>query len=333
MDDQKILMDSPRVGLGGTFDHLHLGHQKLLEFAMQLGGHCFIGITTDEMTKQKRWAQSLQSHELRVAAITKFLSTFKTPHTIFPLQDAYGPTLAPETLTDLVVTSETEAVGHQINKIRAQRQLPELKLHVFPLIRDAANQIIHSERIRGGLCGRFGQRYEDLVKNDRTITQLQREELQKPLGEILQTNDLITKYKKSPPILIVIGDVVLETALKNNIHFDIGIFDGRSHRQSYQSAVLDLLTPQITVKNEAGVISQKAWNALKVTLQSNAFEQQNPSKKPTIIKVIGEEDLLAAAAILLAPLGAHVLYGQPNVGVVDVLVSESSKEGIYATLS
>jgi uncharacterized protein (UPF0218 family) len=49
--------------------------------------------------------------------------------------------------------------------------------------------------------------------------------------------------------------------------------------------------------------------------------------KQTIV-VAGEEDLLALPAILLAPLGAIVLYGQWDRGAILVKVNEEKKKEV-----
>ena len=46
------------------------------------------------------------------------------------------------------------------------------------------------------------------------------------------------------------------------------------------------------------------------------------------IVIDGEEDLLALPAILLAPLKSMVLYGQMDLGVVLVEVTEEMKEKV-----
>ena len=48
-------------------------------------------------------------------------------------------------------------------------------------------------------------------------------------------------------------------------------------------------------------------------------------KKPARVQVDGEEDLMAIIAIVIAPRGSVVLYGQPGVGVVAVEVGPGSK--------
>jgi len=46
---------------------------------------------------------------------------------------------------------------------------------------------------------------------------------------------------------------------------------------------------------------------------------------PQIILVDGEEDLLALPTMLLAPLDTYVVYGQYNLGMVVVRITEEIK--------
>ena len=52
--------------------------------------------------------------------------------------------------------------------------------------------------------------------------------------------------------------------------------------------------------------------------------------KPTneVIRIEGEEDLLTMPAILLSPLGTYIIYGQFEVGMVVVEVTEEIKDMI-----
>ncbi len=46
----------------------------------------------------------------------------------------------------------------------------------------------------------------------------------------------------------------------------------------------------------------------------------------------GEEDLLTLVAILVAPAGSIVAYGQPEIGIVLVRISEDKKDEIQALI-
>jgi hypothetical protein len=69
----------------------------------------------------------------------------------------------------------------------------------------------------------------------------------------------------------------------------------------------------IKVKNPAGVITQELREAL---------EAGNP---PLKIIVDGEEDLATIPAVLSAPLGSVVAYGQPGEGLVLIEVTEQKR--------
>ena len=73
----------------------------------------------------------------------------------------------------------------------------------------------------------------------------------------------------------------------------------------------------VNVNNNAGTISDELWNAIKVAISDNV---------KTRIVVEGEEDLATLAAISLADLGAKVIYGMPDKGMVVVDVNQRSKK-------
>ena len=69
--------------------------------------------------------------------------------------------------------------------------------------------------------------------------------------------------------------------------------------------------------NEAGTISNELWNAIKVAMKDN---------RNTKIVVKGEEDLAALPVISMAKIGAKVIYGMPDKGMVVVDVNQQAKE-------
>jgi uncharacterized protein (UPF0218 family) len=73
----------------------------------------------------------------------------------------------------------------------------------------------------------------------------------------------------------------------------------------------------VNVYNNTGTISDELWNAIKVAISDNV---------KTRIVVEGEEDLATLAAISLADLGAKVIYGMPDKGMVVVDVNQRSKK-------
>ncbi|MHB8605670.1 MAG: DUF359 domain-containing protein, partial [Thermoplasmatota archaeon] len=65
----------------------------------------------------------------------------------------------------------------------------------------------------------------------------------------------------------------------------------------------------------------------RVVTRSAVREGQDATRgaRRVVVEVVGEEDLAALPAILAAPAGAVVAYGQPNQGVVCVVVDDASR--------
>lgn len=149
------------VCLGGTFDHLHPGHKLLLTAGAYLldvpergsSDTCtyIIGITGDELLKNKKDAEVLQPWDERARKVIQFLAsilelsregwkkvqtptidekegefvaTFRdgtiTIHCVV-IQDAFGPTITQEHLDSLVVSAETRAGGKAVNDKRVEQ--------------------------------------------------------------------------------------------------------------------------------------------------------------------------------------------------------------------
>ncbi|KAI3322796.1 cytidylyltransferase [Xylariaceae sp. AK1471] len=155
----------PIVCLGGTFDHLHAGHKLLLTAASLLlkvpenpaavPARFIIGITGDELLKRKKYAELVQSWDLRVANVIEFLASVlqlsKTGWTdpdvtrkddkviarfrdgtievhCVVIQDAFGPTITEENMNALVVSGETRSGGDAVNQRRRDLGWHELEI-------------------------------------------------------------------------------------------------------------------------------------------------------------------------------------------------------------
>jgi D-beta-D-heptose 7-phosphate kinase/D-beta-D-heptose 1-phosphate adenosyltransferase len=86
-----------RVWVNGTFDVLHPGHIKLLEFAKSQGTHLAVGLDTDErITQNKGEGRPIHTLEHRVFAISSIkyvdeVFTFGTDDELRDLMRAYKP--------------------------------------------------------------------------------------------------------------------------------------------------------------------------------------------------------------------------------------------------
>jgi len=100
---------------------------------------------------------------------------------------------------------------------------------------------------------------------------------------------------------------------ERSIHPQLSVIDYKSLRDQTlpkQAAV----EKTVYVQNPQGTITEEAKDAIKTALEANMH---------THVVVDGEEDLLTLVAVLYAPEGSFVVYGQPYVGIV---VAKATKE-------
>ncbi len=101
---------------------------------------------------------------------------------------------------------------------------------------------------------------------------------------------------------------------------DVYVVDHRIMRKPVKPIKLKV-EKAIKAENPPSHITQDAWKAVEQALSSG---------KTALIEIAGEEDLLAIPAVLLAPVGSLVLYGQPREGIVALWVNEELKRRIEA---
>jgi len=152
--------------VGGTFDHLHIGHKLLLTmtiFMADLGPSdqqraVTVGITAEDLLKNKKYAEFLEDWHERYAATHAFIHSLmsfdpehdhpeeiaevKNPgpngHVVtakYPsglqikyteIWDPFGPTITEEAVDALVISAETRAGGKAVNDKRKDQGWREL---------------------------------------------------------------------------------------------------------------------------------------------------------------------------------------------------------------
>ncbi|KAJ5473258.1 hypothetical protein N7475_002824 [Penicillium sp. IBT 31633x] len=159
-DNQQPSTPYYSVVVGGTFDHLHVGH-KLLLTAVALvlepldknqEGRLTIGVTGDALLVNKKYAEFLESWEERWQSTAAFLTAImdfspgkKSPRVerafapgpngktvltriqpnlafdFVEISDPFGPTITEENLGAIVVSKETHSGGAAVNEERAKK--------------------------------------------------------------------------------------------------------------------------------------------------------------------------------------------------------------------
>ncbi len=72
-------MKYERVAVGGTFDHFHRGHEKLLNKAFEIGNYIMVGVTSNEFGGRKG---NIEPCSKRMSELEQFLQKFNSRYTL-----------------------------------------------------------------------------------------------------------------------------------------------------------------------------------------------------------------------------------------------------------
>ncbi|KAJ8620284.1 hypothetical protein MRB53_028813 [Persea americana] len=125
------------VVLGGTFDRLHDGHRQLLKASAELArDQIVIGICSGPMLRKKELAHLIEPVEVRMKAVEDYIKSIKPGLIVHvePITDPYGPSIVDDMLDAIIVSKETLGGGLAVNKKRAEKGLPQLKVEVVDLL-------------------------------------------------------------------------------------------------------------------------------------------------------------------------------------------------------
>tara|TARA_Y100000590_G_scaffold225285_1_gene254690 strand:- start:737 stop:1234 length:498 start_codon:yes stop_codon:yes gene_type:complete len=150
-----------------------------------------------------------------------------------------------------------------------------------------------------------------------------RNELKIPLGKLISdsSSEKESYIRKiySEKVIITVGDATSQLLLDMGLVPLLHIVDGQEKRQKRSPPLADSINTEITVKNNAGEISDESFNLIK-----NIFDKNPPIR----LLVDGEEDLLVLPVCLFAPLNSVVMYGQPNEGLVIAEITNEIREKV-----
>jgi pantetheine-phosphate adenylyltransferase len=333
--------------VGGTFDHLHQGHQQLLETAFFYADKVAIGLTSDSLIKDKLFNRSIESFYQRKKQLLAYLQQKKWRQRakIIPLNDPYGPSIKEKKYQAIVVSSATKKAALQINKIREKNHLSPLKTIEVKMICGDDNNIISSERVRSGEINRLGKNYFQsvcqLFENHHKIVlpESLKEDLRKPLGRVFFGDEskilsigkkLVDYIKRYQPVLtITVGDMVAYSLIANNLIPSIKIVDYHSKKRELSQELKKKLDGNFHFKlnNKVGSLGFSAVKSIKKAVEN--FLTKNEFQR---IFVNGEEDLLTLPAIAFSPLKSMVIYGHWQLGAIVVEVDEEKKEMALALM-
>jgi len=150
-----------------------------------------------------------------------------------------------------------------------------------------------------------------------TLPDSLRVELKSPAGPLYTDPERLLADTTEP--LVTVGDVVTHHVLGVGPVPKVALVDERTERSAVDPAVRERIegssfAHECTVANPPAGLSAELLETLP-----RLFGRDGT----TLVAVDGEEDLATLPAVLVAPPGASVVYGQPGEGMVLVPADES----------
>jgi uncharacterized protein (UPF0218 family) len=151
-----------------------------------------------------------------------------------------------------------------------------------------------------------------------------RDSFKQPFGPVYADAAALLEDAGRP--VIAVGDVVTYHLLTAGHRPAVAVVDGRTEREAVDAEIRETLSDpdhSHEVANEPGRLAEPLLTALADAVAA---------ADPVTVVVDGEEDLATLPAVLVAPNGATVVYGQPGEGMVRVAVTPDVKAEMRSLL-
>jgi pantetheine-phosphate adenylyltransferase len=151
------------VAMGGTFDILHIGHIELLKKSFEIGKFVIIGVSSDNLVKEKLKKKINNSFEVRKRNLVKIIDgEVGSPlYEITKLEDEFGPLMFSAKVDCMVASTETSYKGTKVNEIRTGMGIPPIEVVSVELKLAHDGMPISSSRIRANEIDYMG----NILKN------------------------------------------------------------------------------------------------------------------------------------------------------------------------
>lgn len=306
------------------FDRLHLGHEILLERLSQKP-EPVAAVTTGELIEHElELAPIIQPTSYRIKKLNEFLERIelsnrievKEIHRYEELLEIPGKTTFMMYIGPCCTDVEKRGIDLRKTRLGIKDEIEYLK----PVRADDGKKL-SSARIRKGEIDHEGHRLRGTREPPRKLDLETRKDLKTPKGTVYDVADctpekeVVSRIKKeSPACVIAVGDVTSATLLEEEFVPDVSIVDGKTKRGPFDKSFSG--EKDYYAYNPAGMLYPEAWSVIDTAIHDD---------RKSVVFIEGEEDLMGFPATLLASQGSVMLYGQPDVGIVWVPVSEENK--------
>ena len=137
------------VAMGGTFDIIHDGHMALLNKSFSISSKVIIGLSSDQLATKK--GKNLVNDYSKRLSLLKSVIEKNFPNSSYEvskLENDFGPAVIEGSVKALVVSEETSNKGLVLNELRAERNLPPVKIVLVPMVLAKDGKAISTTRIR-----------------------------------------------------------------------------------------------------------------------------------------------------------------------------------------
>lgn len=313
------------------FDRFHLGHQVLIERLRHMPKPVAAVTDGELMASDLELAKIIQPLKTRVKKLEAYLADKKlSPKIQVQVISSYAELLKIPGSTVFMMfegpcCQETQSRALSLRK--EQLGLNDRMEFLKPVLAEDGGKV-SSARVRRGEIDREGHRLRGTNEPARRLEFSTRPGLKIPKGQVYDSSEaspekqVVQRIRKEhPPVVISVGDVTTASVISQDFTPNVCVVDGTTKRGQFEGSFT--AEKEYVIYNPPAVIFPEAWSVMDTAIHDNA---------KSLIMVEGEEDLLGFPAMLLAPLGSVLLYGQPDVGIVWSPVDEENKSRAKAYL-
>ncbi|MCX8166276.1 MAG: DUF359 domain-containing protein [Candidatus Micrarchaeota archaeon] len=152
-----------------------------------------------------------------------------------------------------------------------------------------------------------------------------RDKLREPFGTVIKSDDVVKEQLNGRDI-IAVGDSTILKLIDLGFNCSMVVFDFKTMRKELDEKSKEMLNNkfknQFVFENPPGMLNK---SLIKFLINQFHDKKTISNYEPIVIRIIGEEDLVALPIMVLMQEHQLLCYGQPNEGIVVVIPTKEIK--------